>query len=212
MKLALALASIGLFGLSNAANTYVATWTEGITGTVTVDNGHVIVDLNLTACCSSFGYFTCTDGGMKYHIHKMWEHSGETGLINSTNCGADYTGGHWDPWQGMFFCVPLCVPVALRISFAHLSDCTLCLHSCAVSHHISHRISTLFFTLYSLGCGSASGNAYCNITVTSDYHAECLPPSAYSADFDNDVFSAEVGDWNGKYGLIEVDSDDMVCL
>merc|ERR1712025_209352 len=34
--------------------------------------------------------------------------------------------------------------------------------------------------------------------------------SAYSADFANDAFSAEVGDWNGKYGLIEVDSNDLM--
>ena len=47
--------------------------------------------------------------------------------------------------------------------------------------------------------------------MTSDDNATCLPTSAYSADFDNDAFSAEVGDWSGKYGLIEVDSDDMVC-
>jgi len=128
-----------------------------------VDNGHVIVDLDLSAQPSSLpdGYSTCTSGGMKYHIHKKWWHSSDTGLIGSTNCSSAYTGGHWDPWHG---------------------------------------------------CGSASGNADCDTTVTSDDNTSstCLPTSAYFADFDNDVFSAEVGDWNGKYGLIEVDSDDMM--
>ena len=103
MKLALAI--FGLFGLSNAVNTYVATWDGDITGTVTVDNGHVIVDLDLSAQPSSLpdGYYTCTSGGMKYHIHKMWGWHDSTTAIGSTQCGADFTGGHWDPWHGMFF-------------------------------------------------------------------------------------------------------------
>ena len=96
-----------------------------------------------------------------------------------------------------------------------ISDCTLCLHSCAVSHHISHRISALFFTLcsnyHSLGCGSASGNEYCDVNTEPGNHG-CIPSSAYSADYYNDAFSAEVGDWNGKYGLIEVNINDTVCL
>ena len=104
MKLALALAIIGLFGLSNAVHTYEATWYDSdIGGSVTVDNGHVIVDLDLSAQPSDLpdGYSTCTSGGMKYHIHKSWTHSSETGQIGSTLCGSTYTGGHWDPWHGM---------------------------------------------------------------------------------------------------------------
>ena len=210
MKLALAI--IGLFGLSNAANTYVATFDSDITGTVTVDNGHVIVDLDLSSI-SPIWHSTCTSGGLRYHIHTMWGHPNVTGPIWFTECGSDYTGGHWDPWHGMFFCVPLCIHLALHISLAHFSDCTLCLHSCAVSHRISHRIFALFFTLYSLGCHIGSGNAYCDTTMTNYPDATCLPSSAYSADwpdFANDVFSAEVGDWYGKYGLLEMDSDEMI--
>ena len=48
------------------------------------------------------------------------------------------------------------------------------------------------------GCGSASGNAYCS------NKGGCIDTDDYSADYDDDAFSAEVGDWNGKYGLITV--------
>merc|ERR1719219_2600093 len=41
----------------------------------------------------------CVSGGMKYHIHMLWEHDDTTDQFGSTMCGADYTGGHWDPWQ-----------------------------------------------------------------------------------------------------------------
>ena len=41
-------------------------------------------------------------------------------------------------------------------------------------------------------------------------YADCIPSSEYSVDWENDAFSAEVGDWNGKYGLLEPDSDDMI--
>jgi len=49
-------------------------------------------------------------------------------------------------------------------------------------------------------CGSATGNTYCS------QKGGCID-DGYSADFSSDVFSAEVGDWNGKYGLIEFDDD-----
>ena len=39
---------------------------------------------------------------------------------------------------------------------------------------------------------------------------DCIPSSEYSVDWENDAFSAEVGDWNGKYGLLEPDSDDKI--
>ena len=34
--------------------------------------------------------------------------------------------------------------------------------------------------------------------------------SDYSATFGSDVFSAEVGDWNGKYGLITVNDSGLM--
>ena len=85
--------------------TYVATFggSNGIIGSVTIDNGYVIVDLNMSAepdLPINFSY--CTSGGMKYHIHMKWNHTNDTDRIGSTQCGADYTGGHWDPWHGMF--------------------------------------------------------------------------------------------------------------
>ena len=54
------------------------------------------------------------------------------------------------------------------------------------------------------GCGSASGNAYCS------NKGGCIDVSDYSASFSTDVFSAEVGDWNGKYGLITLDGNKTV--
>jgi len=132
-----------------SGNTMVATFSgdNDLTGTVTVDNGYVIIDLDgsLMPDINGANWSTCVDGGMKYHIHMLWEHSDDTDKLNGTMCGAGYTGGHWDPWQG---------------------------------------------------CGSATGNSYCSAK------GGCVDDT-YSASFSSDVFSAEVGDWNGKYGLLE---------
>jgi len=154
------IAGLGLFALASAQrNTYVANFTgvNDITGTVTIDNGRVIVDLNVSSdAMLPDGFDTCVTGGLKYHIHKKWnltDHTDDTDRVGS-GCGAMYTGGHWDPWHG---------------------------------------------------CGSASGNEYCSNNNATSGHG-CIPTSDYSADLDSDVFSAEVGDWNGKYGLITVNT------
>jgi len=127
---------------------------NGILGTVTVDNGYLMVDLDLSAEPNlPGGYSTCVSGGLKYHIHTRWDHDDYLDKINGTDCGAGYTGGHYDPWQG---------------------------------------------------CGSASGNEYCS------NNGGCIDVTDYSADYPDSVFSAEVGDWNGKYGLATVDSDGMI--
>jgi len=142
----------------SAGNTYAATFggDNNITGTVTVDNGYVVVDLNLSAMPALNGNYTeCVSGGLKYHIHDKWLHSDSSDKIGSTQCGASYTGGHYDPWHA---------------------------------------------------CGSASGNEYCS------NKGGCINVTDYSADFDNDTFSAEVGDWNGKYGLATVDSDGTIYI
>ena len=79
---------------------YVATFEGGndITGTVTVDRGSVTVILDLSAMPDlPDGFETCTAGGLSYHIHELWEFDNVT---ESMNCGADRTGGHWDPWNG----------------------------------------------------------------------------------------------------------------
>jgi len=146
-------------------HTYVATFSEnGITGTVTVDNGYIAIDLDLSGQANdtasdmiSTGNFTeCVTGGLKYHIHESWDWSEAQGdKIGGTDCGSTYTGGHWDPWHA---------------------------------------------------CGSASGFDYCDYSGGTP--SDCLPTSSYSADFSSDPFSAEVGDWNGKYGLLTLDSDN----
>ena len=103
-----AVTTLSLLALSDAAhNQYVATFSglNGIYGNVTIDNGYVIVDLNMSAEPEINGDFSeCTSGGMKYHIHMSWEHDNDTDRIGSTQCGSTYTGGHWDPWHGMFVC------------------------------------------------------------------------------------------------------------
>eukprot|EP01084_Bolivina_argentea_P290125 498300_1 len=82
------------------ASQQVATFdgTNDITGTVTVDEGSVTIDLDLSEEPDlPNGFINCTEGGLKYHIHELWTHSDMTeGLISE--CGASYTGGHYDPW------------------------------------------------------------------------------------------------------------------
>ena len=83
--------SVATFGGSNKIN-----------GTVTVDNGHVIVDLHVSEDADlPKNYSYCTSGGMKYHIHTEWFYDDDTDRIGSSACGATYTGGHYDPWHGM---------------------------------------------------------------------------------------------------------------
>merc|ERR1712241_628044 len=141
---------------------YVATFdtsNTGISGTVTVNDGQVIVDLDLSSEPALPGGFdTCTSAGLKYHIH------GAAGLTKdelSTLCGKAYTGGHDDPWNA---------------------------------------------------CGSASGSAYCDSSddKSGSLTSSCIPTSDYSPAFSTDPFSAEVGDWSGKYGVLELDANKMV--
>ncbi len=89
-------------------HTFVATFTghNGIVGNVTIDNGHVIIGLDLsdepTDVISTGNFTECIAGGLKYHIHESWGHSyASFDQIGSTACGSSYTAGHWDPWHGM---------------------------------------------------------------------------------------------------------------
>jgi len=62
-----------------------------------VDEGYVTVSLNLSAMPDlPTGFSSCTNGGMSYHIHELWEHTDDD---DSVDCGSENTGGHWDPWQ-----------------------------------------------------------------------------------------------------------------
>jgi len=149
---------------ADATKQYVATFTaanNGIDGTVTVNDGQIEVDLDLSSEPALVGGFaTCTDGGLKWHIHNSWTHSDNDDKLEGM-CGASYTGGHYDPWNA---------------------------------------------------CGSASGSAYCGTSYpsSSSLTGLCLDTDEYSPAFGDDPFSAEVGDWSGKYGLLELDEDNMI--
>merc|ERR1719384_1080594 len=98
-----AVAISAIIAVSNAQKQYVATFADnGITGTVTVNDGQVIVDLDLSAEPALPGDFaTCTAGGLKYHIHNSWSYgTSATEQLGAAACGGDYTGGHYDPWNG----------------------------------------------------------------------------------------------------------------
>lgn len=155
---ALTVASV-LVATQAVTNQYVATFADnGIVGTVTVDKATLMIDLDLSTMPALPGGFeVCTDGGMSYHIHELWDNS-TTEAFGSTDCGGAYTGGHWDPWQA---------------------------------------------------CGSASGNAYCGDDADTFM---CIPKGgdAYAVDYPAMPFSAEVGDWSGKYGKLMMDNATMM--
>lgn len=85
---------------------YIATFGDnGFSGQVIVDNGMVSVDLDLSSQ-PDFGltidYETCINGGLQWHIHS-WLYENDTSEKLGQECGPSRTGGHYDPWNGMFF-------------------------------------------------------------------------------------------------------------
>ena len=91
--------------LSDRCESATATFgTNGISGTVTVSNGHIQVNLD-------FGDFdtynlpggsadACfRDGTMKFYLHSNWTHSDNNDKLQ-TACGYTYTGYRVDPWFG----------------------------------------------------------------------------------------------------------------
>lgn len=95
-----ALTVASVLATTQAQYQYVATFggDNDITGTVTIDRGSVSVDLDLSAMPDLPDDFeTCTDGGLSYHIHELWNYNDT--ITESMACGADVTGGHWDPWN-----------------------------------------------------------------------------------------------------------------
>merc|ERR1712130_975065 len=85
---------------------YVATFDKlnsGIGGSVTVNDGQIIVDLDLSdEPMLPGGFATCLADGLKYHIHAKWTHTDNndrSDTSSSTTCGSTYTGGHYDPWN-----------------------------------------------------------------------------------------------------------------
>lgn len=70
-----------------------------ITGSVVVKPFQVEVNLDISENFD-FGDLPadCADAGLKYHIHAKW--SSEEDSEFGSQCGPDFTGGHWDPTIG----------------------------------------------------------------------------------------------------------------
>ena len=87
----------------SATNKYIATFGDnGFEGSVTVDNGMVSVELDLSSQPDfglSIDYETCINGGLQWHIHK-WLYENDTSDKLGQGCAPSRTGGHWDPWNG----------------------------------------------------------------------------------------------------------------
>ena len=76
---------------------------------VAVDQtGKVSVALDTAALDAS----SCGDngvGGFGYHIHELWEHADMHNRFGPSDCGADNTGGHYNPYD-----TPVCSAVGDR--------------------------------------------------------------------------------------------------
>eukprot|EP01084_Bolivina_argentea_P053090 97464_1 len=121
------LAFAAVVTISNAVKQYVATFSaanSGASGTVTVDNGKIMVDVDLTdidgALLPGGDLATCTTGGLKYHIHEKWIPTSNNDLIGETDCGGDNTGSHYDPWNacggasGSIYCEGTTNPITTK--------------------------------------------------------------------------------------------------
>ena len=77
---------------------------NGIEGFVLSGEGYVWMSINMSTLAKQNysglpGGASCFDGGLKYHIHEEWNYGNDTeDKMGATECGAAYTGGHWDPW------------------------------------------------------------------------------------------------------------------
>ena len=101
MKLIL-ITCVNLFLLAHATKQYVATFNTdntGISGSVTVDNGQFIIDLDLSnddLRRNGFGgmnFTECTQDGLSYHIHQLWVYD-DLNDRTASDCGPSYTSGH----------------------------------------------------------------------------------------------------------------------
>lgn len=130
------------------AQTAIATFNNSVFGTVTVLKHTIYVNINVSAVnVSLLPSSDCWTNGLKYHIHQYWNHTDNSSRIGSVECGANYTGDHYDPWAA---------------------------------------------------CSSKSNNAYCS------NNGGCINTSDYSCNtttYASNIFSCEVGDWSGKYGV-----------
>ena len=183
MKQIISIACLNLLLLTKAAKQYTATFTaanNNIDGTVAVDNGKVIINLDLSnadlvagvfpqpadqvAGDSDVSFADCTNGGLAYHIHQAWTYgaSDTDDKFGGIECGGTYTSGHWDPWN-----------------------------ACGGASGNEY-------------CGDGTINATEGVFECID--TSLYTP----ANFDANPFAAEVGDWSGKYAKIELDSENKL--
>ena len=87
----------------NEAGWAIATFygMNNITGYVVAGDGYVEVAINISGLAadnySVIGGPSCFEDGFSYHIHEKWDHNTSYDKLTG-DCGATYTGGHWDPW------------------------------------------------------------------------------------------------------------------
>lgn len=94
---------LSIFNNNNFCDSAVAKFNgtlTNISGTVNVESGIITVDIDLSELDFNKlpGGVNCTEGGLKYHIHERWNRSDFVNALGPTECGAEYTGNHWDPW------------------------------------------------------------------------------------------------------------------
>lgn len=81
-----------------------ANFTTYAMGYVTVINGHVMVDLDITNVSMYQGVSgtgvpeDCFDNGAYMHIHTEWNHETDYDYMGRSDCDSDETGDHFDPW------------------------------------------------------------------------------------------------------------------
>ena len=87
-----------------------AEFTEYAEGSVTIINGHVMVDLDISEAVSHEGSDDmnvpedCFDNGLYMHVHTQWNQDTDSDYLGSVDCNpGDQTGDHFDPW---FACSP----------------------------------------------------------------------------------------------------------
>jgi hypothetical protein len=69
---------------------------SNIEGSIVIENNEVIVDLDISGETSIDE--SCFSGGLGWHVHEMWTHTDNEARTGATDCGAAYTGGHYDPY------------------------------------------------------------------------------------------------------------------
>jgi len=85
--------------LTEAAVASFSVNNSGISGTVTINDREISINLDLSQVNKSLLPATdCFNEGALYHIHTKWTPDNDKDRIGEKDCNSTYTGGHWDPW------------------------------------------------------------------------------------------------------------------